>query len=143
MKRGDLLLGLAVRVLVARGPVAASIVVGGPAVAAGEPDGARAGRLEDFDAFCRFVGADYAYFDLKKTDWPAVCAAYRPAAADAADRGVRAVPDRGAADRCGPGRRRTAVRCTHRVEPGHRSVTGDHPLTAAALRRRRRSAPAP
>ena len=46
----------------------------------------RSDRLADFDAFCRFVGDEYAYFDVKKTDWPAVCAASRPAAADAATR---------------------------------------------------------
>ena len=56
MKHGQPRLGHAVRVLIARGIVAASIVGGGPAAGAEEPDGARAGRLEDFDAFCRFVG---------------------------------------------------------------------------------------
>ena len=49
---------------------------------------ARIGRLEDFDAFCRFVGDAYAYFDGKRTDWPAVCAAYRPEAAAADGRGA-------------------------------------------------------
>ena len=26
-------------------------------------------RAEDFVSFCRFVEEEYAYFDLKKTDW--------------------------------------------------------------------------
>ncbi len=41
---------------------------------------------QDFDELCRFVAEEYAYFDLKKTRWDAVCAAYRPRAAAAADR---------------------------------------------------------
>jgi C-terminal processing protease CtpA/Prc len=40
----------------------------------------------DFDAFCSFVGENYAYFDLKKTDWGKVCAAYRPRAVAASER---------------------------------------------------------
>ena len=32
-------------------------------------------RSEDAAAFCRFVADEYAYFDLKATDWPAACAA--------------------------------------------------------------------
>lgn len=40
----------------------------------------------DFDAFCSFVGENYAYFDLKKTDWGQVCAAYRPRAVAAGER---------------------------------------------------------
>lgn len=31
-------------------------------------------RVEDAAAFCRFVADEYAYFDQKATDWPAVCA---------------------------------------------------------------------
>ena len=30
-------------------------------------------RQQDFDAFCRFVGDAYAYFDLKTTDWTRTC----------------------------------------------------------------------
>ncbi len=44
------------------------------------------GHAQDFDAFCRFVADKYAYFDLKQTRWDSVCAAYRPRAAEAADR---------------------------------------------------------
>lgn len=29
--------------------------------------------LADFDEFCAFVASDYAYFDVKKTDWPRAC----------------------------------------------------------------------
>jgi carboxyl-terminal processing protease len=46
----------------------------------------RAARLEDFDRFCRFVADNYAYFDLKKTDWSAVCKSSREQAGDAIDR---------------------------------------------------------
>ncbi len=47
---------------------------------------ARSDRLEDFDAFCRFVADDNASFELKKTDWPAACAASRPKVVEAVDR---------------------------------------------------------
>jgi hypothetical protein len=30
-------------------------------------------RAADFASFCRFVEEEYAYFDLKKTDWGQVC----------------------------------------------------------------------
>lgn len=32
-----------------------------------------AAQAEDAAVFCRFVADEYAYFDLKATDWPAVC----------------------------------------------------------------------
>jgi C-terminal processing protease CtpA/Prc len=41
---------------------------------------------QDFDAFCQFVAEKYAYFDVKKTRWDRVCAAYRARAAEAADK---------------------------------------------------------
>jgi hypothetical protein len=43
---------------------------------------------EDFDEFCRVVGENYAYFDVKKTDWPRACAGYRADAINAVDRGA-------------------------------------------------------
>ena len=52
-----------------------------------EPDFLRAEqRTEDFAAFCRFVEEEYAYFDLKATDWRRACAFHGARAADAADR---------------------------------------------------------
>ena len=44
------------------------------------------GFAQDFDAFCRFVAEEYAYFDVKKTRWDSVCPAYRARAAEAADK---------------------------------------------------------
>jgi carboxyl-terminal processing protease len=43
-------------------------------------------RSADFAAFCDFVREEYAYFDVKKTDWGRTCAFYAPRAAAAADR---------------------------------------------------------
>ncbi|MEO8019613.1 MAG: S41 family peptidase [Pseudomonadota bacterium] len=43
-------------------------------------------RSADFTAFCDFVREQYAYFELKKTNWAATCASYAPRAAAAADR---------------------------------------------------------
>jgi carboxyl-terminal processing protease len=43
-------------------------------------------RAADFASFCRFVEEEYAYFDLKKTDWARVCRFYAPQAASATDR---------------------------------------------------------
>jgi carboxyl-terminal processing protease len=43
-------------------------------------------RSADFTAFCTFVREEYAYFDVKKTDWDRTCAFYAPRAAAAADR---------------------------------------------------------
>ncbi len=43
-------------------------------------------RAADFSAFCDFVREQYAYFDVKKTDWDATCKAYAPRAAAAPDR---------------------------------------------------------
>ena len=43
-------------------------------------------RAADFAAFCDFVREQYAYFDVKKTDWDATCRSYAPRAAAAADR---------------------------------------------------------
>lgn len=43
-------------------------------------------RTQDADEFCRFVAENYAYFDVKKTDWPRVCLSLRAQAALAADR---------------------------------------------------------
>lgn len=38
-------------------------------------DAGPAPRTEDAAVFCRFVADEYAYFDIKATDWPAACAA--------------------------------------------------------------------
>ena len=43
-------------------------------------------RTQDADEFCRFVAGNYAYFDVKKTNWPRVCLSLRAQAALAADR---------------------------------------------------------
>jgi hypothetical protein len=43
-------------------------------------------RTADFSAFCDFVREQYAYFDVKKTDWDATCTFYAPRAAAAPDR---------------------------------------------------------
>ena len=43
-------------------------------------------RASDFTAFCDFVRDNYAYFDIKKTNWDGTCALYAPRAAAAADR---------------------------------------------------------
>lgn len=43
-------------------------------------------RTADFSAFCEFVREQYAYFDVKKTDWDTACKAYAPRAAAALDR---------------------------------------------------------
>jgi carboxyl-terminal processing protease len=43
-------------------------------------------RSADFTAFCDFVREEYAYFDVKKTNWDATCSFYAPRAAAAADR---------------------------------------------------------
>ncbi len=43
-------------------------------------------RAEDFASFCHFVEEEYAYFDLKKTDWEQACKFYAPQAASATDR---------------------------------------------------------
>ena len=43
-------------------------------------------RAADFSAFCEFVRDEYAYFDVKKTDWDAACKFHAPRATAAADR---------------------------------------------------------
>lgn len=43
-------------------------------------------RAEDFAAFCRFVDEDYAYFDLKRTDWTRACTSYAAQVGGATDR---------------------------------------------------------
>jgi hypothetical protein len=43
-------------------------------------------RTADFSTFCDFVREQYAYFDLKKTNWDATCRSFAPRAAAAADR---------------------------------------------------------
>lgn len=43
-------------------------------------------RTADFKDFCDFVREQYAYFDLKKTNWDATCAFYAPRATAASDR---------------------------------------------------------
>ncbi len=43
-------------------------------------------RAADFATFCRFVEEEYAYFDLKKTDWGQVCKFYAPQVTSATDR---------------------------------------------------------
>lgn len=57
-----------------------------PAAAADGTWLTREQKVEDFDTFCRFVAAEYAYFDVKATDWTRACAHYAPQAAAAADR---------------------------------------------------------
>ena len=42
-------------------------------------------RAEDFASFCRFVEEEYAYFDLKRTDWKRACASYAAQVGDATD----------------------------------------------------------
>jgi C-terminal processing protease CtpA/Prc len=43
-------------------------------------------RSADFAAFCDFVREEYAYFDVKKTDWDRTCAFYATRAAAASSR---------------------------------------------------------
>jgi C-terminal processing protease CtpA/Prc len=43
-------------------------------------------RAADFKTFCDFVRDEYAYFDVKKTNWDRACEFYAPRAAAAADR---------------------------------------------------------
>ena len=43
-------------------------------------------RAADFATFCRFVEEEYAYFDLKRTDWGQVCKFYAPQVTSANDR---------------------------------------------------------
>ncbi len=43
-------------------------------------------RAADFASFCQFVEEEYAYFDLKKTDWQRVCKFYTPQVVSATDR---------------------------------------------------------
>ena len=43
-------------------------------------------RAVDFATFCRFVEEEYAYFDLKRTDWGQVCKFYAPQVTSATDR---------------------------------------------------------
>jgi C-terminal processing protease CtpA/Prc len=42
-------------------------------------------RAADFASYCRFVEEEYAYFDLKKTDWRQVCTFYAPQVTRATD----------------------------------------------------------
>jgi len=42
-------------------------------------------KVSDLSAMCMFVEAEYAYFDIKKTDWKKTCTAYAPQAAAARD----------------------------------------------------------
>ncbi len=63
--------------------VLAIFLLSGPAPAQGTSTDQRAA---DFSAFCDFVREQYAYFDVKKTDWDATCKAYAPRAAAAPDR---------------------------------------------------------
>lgn len=43
-------------------------------------------RAADFASFCQFVEQDYAYFDVKTTDWRKACASYQTQAKSATDR---------------------------------------------------------
>lgn len=43
-------------------------------------------RRADFQVFCSFVAEDYAYFDIKATDWARVCEHFAPFAEKAPDR---------------------------------------------------------
>ena len=75
----------AVRALIAA--VAAVALVAASSAAGADPARqARQSRIADFDTLCGFVADHYAYFDLRRTDWPAVCADLRPKAAAAPDR---------------------------------------------------------
>jgi C-terminal processing protease CtpA/Prc len=65
------------------GLLAISLLASFAGAAAGQ---ANTGFTQDFDEFCRFVSENYAYFDIKKTRWDGVCAAYRVRAADATDK---------------------------------------------------------
>ena len=43
-------------------------------------------RAEDFASFCQFVEEEYAYFELKRTDWKRACTSYAAQVGDATDR---------------------------------------------------------
>ena len=43
-------------------------------------------RAADFASFCQFVEEDYAYFDVKKTDWRRACAFYQNEVTSATNR---------------------------------------------------------
>ena len=64
----------------------ALIVLALPAAGAPESFITAEQRSADFTAFCDFVRDEYAYFDVKKTDWDAACKFYAPRAAAATDR---------------------------------------------------------
>lgn len=55
----------------------------GQAAAASQPN---TSLMQDYDEFCRFISEEYAYFDIKKTQWDSVSAAYRVRAAAATDK---------------------------------------------------------
>lgn len=56
------------------------------AFAQAPPGSPSQGMVPDFDVFCRFVADDYAYFDIKQTQWDKVCTRFGPRAAVANDR---------------------------------------------------------
>ncbi|MBK7116316.1 MAG: hypothetical protein IPH71_09880 [Proteobacteria bacterium] len=43
-------------------------------------------RAADFRQLCDFIGAEYAYFDIKATDWRATCDTIKPLATAARTR---------------------------------------------------------
>ena len=43
-------------------------------------------RAADFRQLCDFIGAEYAYFDIKTTDWRATCDTIKPLATAARTR---------------------------------------------------------
>jgi predicted metalloprotease with PDZ domain len=64
----------------------ALIVLALPAAGAPESFITAEQRSADFNAFCDFGRDEYAYFDVKKTDWDAACKFYAPRAGAATDR---------------------------------------------------------
>lgn len=54
---------------------------------AAEPEGLSVEqRTEEFATFCQFVEEEYAYFDLKRSDWKRACASYASQVGGATDR---------------------------------------------------------
>jgi len=67
--------------------IAVLLATGISVSAAAEPDFLTADqRAADFVDFCQFVEEEYAYFDLKKTDWARACKFYSAQTASVVDR---------------------------------------------------------
>jgi carboxyl-terminal processing protease len=72
----------------ASGPIFAFLVATAALFAASPKDNPQTDLARDFDLFCQFVAEDYAYFDLKKTQWDKVCAQLRPGLEHTCDQAV-------------------------------------------------------